>query len=89
MTEDGEGYENQIAERMNGILKTEFNLNRIFKSHDEAKLVVAQSIDAYNTKRPHLSCDYLTPMQAHEMEGQLQKKWKNYRVRKFFGQTLP
>jgi transposase InsO family protein len=89
MTEDGEGYENQIAERMNGILKTEFNLNRIFKSHDEAKLAVAQSIDAYNTKRPHLSCDYLTPMQAHEMEGQLQKKWKNNRVRKFFGQTLP
>jgi len=25
-TEDGEGNENRIAERMNGILKTEFNL---------------------------------------------------------------
>lgn len=30
MTEDGEGYENQIAERRNGILKTAFNLSRIF-----------------------------------------------------------
>ena len=38
MTEDGEGYENQIAERMNGILKTEFNLNKIFKSHDASKI---------------------------------------------------
>jgi putative transposase len=37
MTEEGEGYENRIAERMNGILKTEFNLNKIFKSHDASK----------------------------------------------------
>lgn len=89
MTEDGEGYENQIAERVNGILKTEFNLNRIFKSHGEAKIAVARSIEAYNTKRPHLSCDYLTPAQAHEFEGLLNKRWKNYRVRKFSDQTLP
>ena len=83
MTEDGEGYENQIAERMNGILKTEFNLNKIFKSHDEAKLAVAKSIEAYNTKRPHMSIDFLTPAEAHSFEGELQKKWKNYRAKKF------
>jgi len=88
MTLDGEGYDNQIAERMNGILKTEFNLNRIFKTHDEAKIAVIQSIEAYNTKRPHMSCDYLTPVQAHQAEGRLEKKWKNTRIKKF-GQTLP
>jgi putative transposase len=88
MTLDGEGYDNQIAERMNGILKTEFNLNRIFKTHDEAKIAVIQSIEAYNTKRPHMSCNYLTPVQAHEAEGRLEKKWKNTRIKKF-GQTLP
>lgn len=82
MTEDGEGYENQIAERINGILKTEFYLNRIFRSHEEAKLAVAKSIDAYNTKRPHMSSDYLTPMQTHGQEGELQKRWKNYRRKK-------
>jgi putative transposase len=81
MTEDGEGYENQIAERMNGILKTEFNLNRIFNSHDEAKLAVAKSIEAYNTKRPHMSIDFLTPDKAHSFEGELQKRWKNYRTK--------
>ncbi len=83
MTEDGKGYENQIAERVNGILKTEFNLNRIFKSHDEAKLTVAKSIEAYNTKRPHMSIDFLTPDEAHAFEGELQKRWKNYRAKKF------
>jgi transposase InsO family protein len=83
MTEDGEGYENQIAERMNGILKTEFNLNKIFKSHDEAKLTVAKSIEAYNTQRPHMSIDFLTPDEAHGFEGELQKRWKNYRAKKF------
>lgn len=89
MTQDGEGYENQIAERMNGILKTEFNLSRIFKSHEEAKLAVQMSIEAYNNKRPHLSCGYLTPLEAHETDIELQKKWKNYRTRKLSGQTLP
>lgn len=83
MTEDGEGYENQIAERVNGILKTEFNLNKIFKSHDEAKLTVVKSIEAYNTQRPHMSIDFLTPDEAHGFEGELKKRWKNYRAKKF------
>lgn len=77
MTEDGEAYENQIAERINGILKTEFNLNRIFKSHEEARNIVTQSVDAYNTKRPHMSCSYLTPVEAHETNDKLLRKWKN------------
>lgn len=61
MTQNGEGYDNQIAERMNGILKTEFNLSRIFKTHEEAKIAVIQNIEAYNIKRPHMSCNYPTP----------------------------
>jgi transposase InsO family protein len=87
MTQDGEGYENQIAERMNGILKTEFNLSRIFKTHQDAKMAVIQSIEAYNTKRPHMSCNFLTPVLAHEAEGQLEKKWKNTRIRKFLAKS--
>lgn len=83
MTEDGEGYENQIAERLNGILKTEFGLNKIFKSHEDAKLAVQLSIDAYNTKRPHLSCGYLTPIEAHFTEVPFEKKWTNNRAKRF------
>lgn len=41
-------------------------------------------IEAYNTKRPHMSCNYLTPVQAHEVKGQLEKKWKNSRLGKFW-----
>jgi hypothetical protein len=39
MTSDGEGYENQIAERVNGILKIEFKLHQVFKSRTDAILV--------------------------------------------------
>lgn len=77
MTENGDVYENAIAERVNGILKTEFNLNKIYRTSTEAKLAIEESIEAYNSKRPHMSCNYLTPMQAHEMKGVLEKKWKS------------
>jgi len=36
MAEKGSPYENAIAERVNGILKTEFGLGKIFNTHKEA-----------------------------------------------------
>jgi putative transposase len=36
MTDNGDPYENAMAERVNGILKVDFRLNRIFKSRNEA-----------------------------------------------------
>ncbi|MGV8092998.1 MAG: IS3 family transposase [Mangrovibacterium sp.] len=77
MTEKGDPYENAIAERVNGILKTDFDLGRVFKSSKEALTAITASIKAYNTLRPHMSCDYLTPEQAHQMYGPLNKMWKN------------
>jgi putative transposase len=76
MTEKGDPYENAIAERVNGILKYEFNLNREFTDRTEALEVVDKSIKAYNQLRPHMSCNYLTPSEAHQMKGPLEKKWK-------------
>ncbi len=78
MTENGEAYENPIAERVNGILKTEFNLPQVFKSRTEAIIAIQRSISAYNNLRPHMSCDYLTPNQAHQKSGILRNRWKNY-----------
>jgi len=78
-TQNGEAYENAIAERVNGILKTEFNLNQVFKSRAQALLKVNASIDAYNNLRPHMSCSFLTPEQAHFAEEPLIKHWKNRR----------
>ena len=56
MTQHGEAYENRIAERINGILKTEFSLNRVFKSRVEALLAVRIAVKAYDNVRPHMSC---------------------------------
>jgi transposase InsO family protein len=77
MTDSGEAYENQIAERVNGILKYEFKLNQVFKSHMEARLAVERSITNYNTLRPHMSCNNLTPSLAHQVEEPLIKQWKS------------
>ena len=75
MTEKGDPYENAIAERVNGILKTEFGLNEKFANHASALESVSKAVDLYNNLRPHASCDYLTPSIAHHQTGQLQKRW--------------
>ena len=79
MTENGEAYENPIAERINGILKTEFNLSQVFKSSSDAWIAVDRSINAYSNLRPHMSYDYLTLNQAHIAMDPLVKHWKNGR----------
>lgn len=78
MTENGDPYENALAERVNGILKAEFNLYSSAVGYEQTCLLVEQSIRAYNELRPHASCDYLTPHQAHQQSGVLTKRWKSY-----------
>ena len=75
MTENGDPYENAIAERINGILKYEFLLINGFKNHMEAVEVIKESIQIYNEQRPHLSCDMLTPNQTHLQRKKTIKKW--------------
>lgn len=79
MTQNGDPYENAIAERMNGILKNEFAAEDNKGSMGMLKLKVEKAINAYNTLRPHHSCDSLTLEQAHLRTGILNKNWKNYR----------
>jgi transposase InsO family protein len=76
MTERGDPYENAIAERVNGILKEEFMLDQTFRNHEHAQQAVVRAIFTYNTQRPHASCDYMTPEQAHQYSGTLRKRWK-------------
>lgn len=82
MTQNGNPYENAIAERVNGILKTEHRLSEVFENHFEANKVVEVEIDKYNNERPHASCDYLTPSKAHLISGVLKKRWKSYPYKK-------
>lgn len=65
MTEKNHCYENCYAERVNGILKDEYNLDLGFRNKKHAQLAVAQSIDLYNNHRPHGSIGMRKPAQFH------------------------
>lgn len=83
MTENGDPRENAIAERVNGILKTEWLYCKSIKNKHDALLDVNRSIAIYNGKRPHSSINMLTPEQAHLMTVELKKRWKNYDLEKY------
>ena len=78
MTDKGDPYENALAERMNGIIKSEFVLQTAVRDFSQTHELIMQSVDAYNNLRPHGSCNYLTPAQAHLQLNELPKKWKSY-----------
>lgn len=81
MTEKGDPYENALAERVNGILKTEFNLGGQFDSFGQASTAVAYAVNVYNNLRPHASINYMTPQQAHLKQGQIPARWKSRKQR--------
>lgn len=78
MTEKGDPYENAIAERVNGILKTEWLYVMAIPTVAAAKKAVARIVRLYNTRRPHLSVGMLTPEVAHQQTGPLERRWKSY-----------
>jgi len=61
MTNNGDPYENAAAERLNGILKYEFNLKDKFPSFDIAKKQVDDAIKLYNQYRTHWNLNLKTP----------------------------
>lgn len=65
MTYGYDCYQNALAERMNGILKGEFLLNKCNTEVDLKKLII-ESINTYNKKRPHLSLKMKTPEYIHK-----------------------
>ena len=66
MTELNHCAENALAERMNGILKQEYGLATEFGSKATAQAVVRQSIQLYNTRRPHGALGNRFPAQVHQ-----------------------
>ncbi|HLZ88412.1 MAG TPA: IS3 family transposase [Puia sp.] len=78
MTENGDPYENALAERINGIIKGEFNLYTSQLNFEQTCQKVQESITAYNEIRPHGSCDNLTPNQAHQTLTPMKKRWRSY-----------
>jgi putative transposase len=66
MTENGDPYENALAERMNRTIKEEFGMDRTLASRDQAIELVGESIFLYNHYRPHLALKMRTPDQVYE-----------------------
>jgi putative transposase len=67
MTEHDHCAENAMAERVNGILKSEYALGIQFKTKADAILAVQQSVTLYNTRRPHSSLGYRFPHEVHSL----------------------
>lgn len=66
MTESYDPYQNAIAERVNGILKHEFILGITTIDLELMSKLINESIDIYNSERPHWSCWMNTPNAMHE-----------------------
>jgi len=67
MTDGYDCYQNALAERVNGILKQEFLFNKC-NNHMDLNLLIKQSIDIYNNKRPHLALKMKTPNFVHQIQ---------------------
>lgn len=62
MTEENHCYENAVAERVNGILKNEYNLGEILPSNISLiGKIVSDTVSKYNSQRKHWSLDLQTP----------------------------
>lgn len=64
MTDGYDCYQNALAERVNGILKMEYLLQRP-ADLQQARTMVTESVRLYNERRPHLSLKYKTPDAVH------------------------
>ena len=76
MTQNSDPYENAVAERINGILKQEFYIDKYNKDLPIMKQIIKETVDIYNQKRPHLSNHMLTPNQMHEQSKVVMKTYK-------------
>ena len=76
MTQNSDPYENAVAERINGILKQEFAVDKFNETLPVMKLLVKNAIEIYNEKRPHFSNYMLTPNQMHEQNKIIMRTYK-------------
>jgi len=65
MGEVGNCYDNAMAERVNGILKSEFNLDATFRDLGHAQKAAREAISIYNEKRPHMAIGLKMPTELY------------------------
>ena len=80
MTESGDPKENAQAERINNTIKNEMFKGLHFTHINQVKEELVRAIDFYNNERPHMSIDMMTPSEAATCTGEINKRWKSYRL---------
>ena len=65
MTDESHCYQNAIAERVNGILKDEFDLDQDLKNFQQALVAVRDAVSTYNSIRTHWSLELKTPQEVY------------------------
>lgn len=65
MAAKGDCYENAVAERVNGILKGEYDLGMRFLSKTLAIKATKEAVNLYNNLRLHSSINFKTPQQVY------------------------
>lgn len=88
MTQSGDPLENAIAERANGILKTEWLYHMAFRDMEHCSEELPGIINFYNNERPHMSLGYNTPDQVHRGQAEECKIWKNPWQQKYEGSPM-
>ena len=61
----GNCYDNIFAERLIGILKSEYRLDTRFMDFTQVNLAVKEVVHLYNTDRPHLSLNLAVPQDVY------------------------
>ncbi len=79
MTENGDPKENALAEKINSTLKNKLFKGMRFSCIKEASDAMKLAMDFYNTMRPHMSINMMTPQEAAKCNGEIRKWWRSYR----------
>ena len=78
MTEDYKPTDNAIAERANGIIKSEgLYPRKQLPTFAQAQEFISRFIRFYNCRRPHMSIGYKTPAEVHGQQGEQKRMWKS------------
>lgn len=79
MTESGNPKENAEAERLNNTIKNELLCNERFYSFDSMYRSIKRAVEFFNTERPHLSLNMMTPDEASRCTGEQTLLWTSRR----------
>lgn len=80
MTECGDPKDNAQAERINNTMKNELLKDKVFRNIDQVVAAASIAVDFYNNQRPPMTIGMLAPVEAVNLRGERDMKWKSSRL---------